>query len=286
MRGLDDKETTEFRALLRLALAEDIGDGDATSRLLIPEGMQAEMAFACRASTIACGASLMGEIFAELGEGVRLTHAAEDGAGLEAGGVYAHFEGDARLLLAGERTGLNLAQRMCGVAALTARYVDAVRGTGVAILDTRKTMPGMRALDKYAVRAGGGENHRFGLYDAVLIKDNHIALAGGVAAALKHAKTALPIIIECDTLKQAEEALSAGAKRLLLDNMTPDDLSAVVAMNKGRAKLEASGGVNLSTVRAIAETGVDYISVGALTHSALAADIGADIMIEGNTHEP
>ena len=194
--------------------------------------------------------------------------------------MVASVNGSARSILAAERVALNLLQRMCGIATETAKYVEAVKETHCKILDTRKTMPGLRALDKYAVLCGGGQNHRMRLDDAVLIKDNHIAIVGSLREAVLAAKAGVPttmqIEVECDTLEQVSEALEAGAQMLLLDNMSLDDLREAVTLAKGKARCEASGGVTLKTVTAIAETGVDYISVGALTHSVRAADIGLD----------
>jgi len=190
--------------------------------------------------------------------------------------VVATVAGPARGLLTGERVALNLLQRMSGVATTAARYVEAVAGTGARILDTRKTTPGLRALEKAAVVAGGGVSHRFGLYDMVLIKENHIAAAGGIGPAVRAARErapGLPLEVECRTAEEVREALEAGAPRLLLDNMTPGQIAAIVAEVSGRAELEASGGINLDTVRSVAETGVDFISVGALTHSAPALDL-------------
>jgi nicotinate-nucleotide pyrophosphorylase (carboxylating) len=203
-----------------------------------------------------------------------------DGSRFRSGQVLATVEGRARSLLAAERTALNFLQRMSGVATLTRRYVDAVRGTRAVILDTRKTVPGWRELDKYAVRCGGGMNHRRGLYDMVLIKDNHIAAAGSVAAALAACKgrTRLAVEVEAGNLREVREALAAGAQRILLDNMTPAQLRAAVQLCRGQAKTEASGGVTLTNVRKVALTGVDYISVGAITHSAQAADIALDFL--------
>ncbi len=313
--------TDDYLSLIKTALAEDIGSGDITSRLTIPESAQGEMRFVARAPMVACGAFFAAEVYRQIttspsplvGEGgergmspqshalkvpplpnplpqgereldkyaVTVELLVAEGAYVATGTILATAKGNARALLAGERVALNLMQRACGVASLTRRYVEAVAGTKAIILDTRKTMPGMRALDKYAVKTGGGENHRFGLYDMVLIKDNHIALCGGVTAAVAKARagTDSKIVVECDTLLQVEEALAAKPDRILLDNMTLENLRAAVKLSAGRMKLEASGGVNLDTVRAIAETGVDYISVGALTHSAPAADIGGDVVI-------
>jgi nicotinate-nucleotide pyrophosphorylase (carboxylating) len=197
--------------------------------------------------------------------------------------TLAEIEGPARAILTGERTALNLLGRLCGIATLTRRYVDLVEGTGVTILDTRKTTPGLRALEKYAVRCGGGSNHRAGLDDAILVKENHLRLAGGIGPALAALRVAasgsspLSIEVEAETLGEVAEALAAGVERILLDNMTPDEISAAVDLSAGAAELEASGGISLETVRAYAETGVDFISIGALTHSARSLDVSLEI---------
>lgn len=272
-------EQTAFIDIIRRALAEDIGAGDITSSLLIGEHQQAEMAFVAREEMVVCGTLIPALVFAELGGGITVeTHVAE-GALAAKGTRIASARGHARTLLSGERVALNLMQRMCGIATLTGEYVKAVSGTKAVILDTRKTMPGLRALDKYAVTAGGGKNHRMRLDDMALIKDNHIALCGGVAAAIAKARagTTLPVVVECDTLAQLADALPARPDRILLDNMDNAMLREAVALAAGNVPLEASGGVSLETVRGIAQTGVDYISVGKLTHSAPAADIGADL---------
>jgi len=276
----------QFSTIIKNALAEDIGTGDITSNLLIPEAQNAEMAFVARENMVACGLFLIALTYdlvsktAVFATQVRVNVNVREGEMVQKGTILATAKGNARILLAGERVALNLMQRMCGIASLTKQYVEAVRGTKATILDTRKTMPNLRIADKYAVKTGGGENHRFRLDDIVLIKDNHIALCGGIyeAVAKARAGTDLPIVVECDTLAQVTEAIKAAPTRILLDNMSLEMLREAVQMSAGKIKLEASGGVNLSTVRAIAETGVDYISVGALTHSAAAADIGADIV--------
>ncbi|MBY0406455.1 MAG: carboxylating nicotinate-nucleotide diphosphorylase [Rickettsiales bacterium] len=282
---MNEAEKAALARIISDALEEDVDGmgllGDATSQRLIPAGLRGVMALNAREALVAAGAHIPALVFAALGANVVVEAKAADGETLAKGQPLAVARGQAQALLTGERVALNLMQRACAVATLTRKFVDAVAGTKAVILDTRKTMPGLRALDKYAVRAGGGENHRMGLYDMVLVKDNHIALAGGVAQACALARqgAGLPLVVECDTLAQVEEALKATPDRILLDNMGPDMLAKAVAMTRGKVKLEASGGVNLATVRAIAESGVDYISVGALTHSAAAVDIGADIVI-------
>ncbi len=274
-----------MKELIELALAEDIGQGDITSELTIPAGAQAELAFVARERMVVSGANIPDMVYGQLG-GVRAVAKVKDGQKVEVGAVLAVARGDARVLLTGERTALNIMQRMSGVATLTQQYVDAVQGTKAIILDTRKTMPGMRALDKYAVTCGGGQNHRLRLDDMVLIKDNHIGLEKrGIGVLVDNVRKQLggrevPIVVECDTLAQVKEALAAKPNRILLDNMTLDELREAVALSAGSVPLEASGGVSLSTVRDIALTGVDYISVGKITHSATAVDIGADIRFD------
>ena len=264
------------------ALAEDIGTGDITSQFLLPSNLNVTLAFVARQPLVCCGLeTVIAPVFAKLSPAAECTPCFKDGAAVAAGAVMAMVKGPAQVLLAGERTALNLLQRMCAVATLTSHYVDAVVGTKAIILDTRKTMPGLREIDKYAVRAGGGQNHRMRLDDMILIKDNHIALSGGITEAVKLASRNAPrgmkIEVECDTLLQVEEALRLPVDRILLDNMPPETLMKAVEMNARKVALEASGGVNLQTVRAIALTGVDFISVGALTHSAPSVDIGLDI---------
>jgi nicotinate-nucleotide pyrophosphorylase (carboxylating) len=264
--------------IIEAALAEDIGQGDITSTLTIPEGATATMYFVAGEPLVACGTFIPNLVFRQLGKAKGRVHVA-DGKYVKKGALLASATGNARVLLTGERVALNLMQRMSGVATLTHKYTEAVKGTKAKILDTRKTMPGLRTLDKYAVNVGGGKNHRLRLDDMVLIKDNHIAVCGSVANAMQKVRKAkLPIIIECDTLEQVKEAIATKPDRILLDNMNKIELKMAVSMSRGKVPLEASGGVSLETVRAIAETGVDYISVGKLTHSAPAADIRADIV--------
>lgn len=267
--------------LIRTALAEDIGAGDVTSNLLLPETMQAEMIFTARAPMVICGVHVPQMVYGELDRRVEVTLLAKDGDTLPAGGKIAKVKGPARAILTGERVVLNIMQRMSGVATVTRRYVDAVAGTKAKILDTRKTMPGMRLLDKYAVTVGGGMNHRMRLDDMVIIKDNHIAIAGSVKVAVESVKAALngkniPVVVECDTLVQLAQALEAKPDRIMLDNMNVDSLLTAVQMTAGQVKLEATGGVTFSNIRSVAETGVDYISIGAITHSVPAVDIGLD----------
>lgn len=273
----------EVERIIASALAEDIGKGDATANALVPASTKATLAFVAREELVMCGGNVVPRVFAALDKTISCTVLVAEGKTATAGTKLIEVSGAGRAILTAERTALNLLQRMCAVSTLTRKYMDAVKGTNAVILDTRKTIPGLRELDKYAVRTSGAKNHRMRLDDGILIKDNHIALCGGVKEALKRAGQAnpnnLPIEIECDTLAQAEEALNAGATALLLDNMDNATLRKAVEMNKGRAKLEASGGVSLQTVRGIADTGVDYISVGRITHSAPNIDIGLDIVL-------
>ena len=265
--GLDD--------VVARALAEDVGPGDVTTRATVPPGARARARITQKEPGVIFGLQAAERVFATLDPDVAGTRLAAEGIWRE-GGPVLDLEGPAAALLTGERTALNLLGRLSGVATATARYVDAVRGTGARILDTRKTTPGLRLLEKAAVAAGGGTNHRTGLFDAILIKENHAAMAGGVGAAVRAARAAapeLPLEVECRTAAEVDEALEAGATRLLLDNMDPAQLRTMVERVDGAAELEASGGVRLETVREIAETGVDYVSVGALTHSAATLDL-------------
>lgn len=267
---------------LEATLREDLGRaGDLTTNAIVPANRTASAQIVARAACTVSGLAAAARTFVLLDPTIGITFAAHDGDTVAAGTVLATVSGSARTLLTAERTALNVLGRLCGVATATRRYVDAIAGTRATIVDTRKTTPGMRALEKAAVRHGGGKNHRFGLDDAILIKDNHVAIAGGVRAAIEAARAAaghlVKIEVEVDTLAQLDEALAARADIILLDNFSPADLAAAVARTNGVALLEASGGVTLATVRAIAETGVDLISVGALTHSAPAADVALDI---------
>lgn len=261
---------------VRAWLAEDLGEGDLTSDALVPEDATAEASILLKERGVVSGLEVARAVFAELDPNVRFDPMTADGEQTE--GEIARLEGRARALLGGERLALNLLGRLSGIATLTRRYVEAVAGTGVEILDTRKTTPGLRTLEKYAVRCGGGRNHRLALDDGILIKDNHLRVAGSIGAAVELAQaTGAEVEVECDTLEQVEEALAAGADVILLDNMTPALLTRAVALTGGRAKLEASGGVTLENVRAIAETGVDFVSIGALTHSAQALDVSMEV---------
>jgi nicotinate-nucleotide pyrophosphorylase (carboxylating) len=258
-------------------LAEDVGTGDVTTLALIDEHATCKAVLRVKEPGVVCGLEAATALFAELGVGFEPLVA--EGAMVEPGSV-AELDGSARGVLTGERLALNLIGRLSGIATLTRSYVDAIEGTGATILDTRKTTPGLRALEKHAVATGGATNHRFGLDDGVLVKDNHLRLTGGIEAAVAalRAATDLPVEVEAETLEQVREAIDAGADAILLDNMSTDELREAVALVGGRAKLEASGGVTLDTVRAIAETGVDFISVGALTHSAPSLDVSLEVL--------
>jgi len=261
---------------VRALLAEDVGDGDLTTASVVPEDARLEASLLLKERGVVCGLEVAEAVFRELDPQVEFEFLAHDGD--EADGEVARVSGNARALLTGERTALNLLGRLSGIATLTRLYVDAVADKGATILDTRKTTPGLRALEKLAVRTGGGMNHRFGLYDGILIKDNHVRLAGSVAEAVHRAQGhALPVEVECETLDDVRETLDAGADILLLDNMTVSQLREAVLLVGGRAKTEASGGVTLYNVRATAATGVDFISVGALTHSARSLDVSMEV---------
>ena len=261
------------------ALAEDVGEGDVTTDATVDAAATGTADLVVKEDGVVCGLDVAEAVFRAVDPELRFERLVDEGAVVAAGTAVVRVIGPERAILTGERTALNFLARLSGVATLTRRYVDAVEGTGAAILDTRKTTPGLRALEKHAVACGGGRNHRFGLDDGVLVKDNHLRAAGSVANAVERLRVAasLPIEVECDTLVQVEEALAAGADAILLDNMTPDLLRDAVALVDGRARLEASGGVTLDTIRAIAETGVDEISVGALTHSARSLDVSLEL---------
>ena len=276
--------SAEIRRAVRAALSEDIGRGDATTLATVPKNLTARAVMRARVPLVVAGLALAEAAFRELSPAVRIRRLAEDGQQVKGGATLLEVSGPARALLSAERVALNFVQRLSGVATLTAQFVQAVRGTRARILDTRKTTPGWRRFEKYAVACGGGWNHRLGLFDMVLIKDNHLAALrnekpNAVAAAVARARQKFPrlkIEVEADTLNQVRQAIDAGAEMILLDNMSAAQLRQAVKLAKGRAKTEASGGVNLNTVRALARTGVDFISVGALTHSAPAVDIGLD----------
>ncbi len=265
------------------ALSEDIGTGDITTLLTVPEGVEAFGQFIPTQEGILAGIPVVERVFHQVDSRIRLKPLLQEGQHFSTRTVLAEVRGEARRILTAERVALNFLQRLSGIATLTARFVDAVKDLPVRICDTRKTTPGLRYLERYAVRVGGGYNHRFGLYDAVLIKDNHIAVCGGITPAVQSAKRALPhtmkVEVECTTVQQVAEAIEAGADIVLLDNMTLEQMREAVQLAKGRVLLEASGGVRLDTVRQIAETGVDAISVGAITHSAPAIDIKLELQL-------
>ncbi len=272
---MDDATRRELEDVVARALAEDVGDGDVTSIATVPAGARARATISQKEPGVVFGLDAAEHVFLRLDPGAALERLTDEGVWREDGPVL-RIEGNARALLAAERTALNLLQRLSGVATQTSLFVRAVDGTGARVLDTRKTTPGLRLLEKAAVRAGGGTNHRTGLWDEILIKENHAYMAGGVGAAVTRARSEhpeLPLEVECRSPGDIDEALKAGAKRLLLDNMTLDALKAAVAQVAGRATLEASGGVDLDSVRDVALTGVQFVSVGALTHSAPALDL-------------
>lgn len=280
---------SEIVECLKRALAEDIGPGDVTTNSIVPVGAILRGRILAKDAGVVAGLDLAQAVFLLLEDQIGFIPSVAEGAQVTSGTVLASISGSARALLTGERTALNFLGRMSGIATLTRQFVDQVSGTSATILDTRKTAPGLRAIDKLAVRRGGGENHRMGLFDMVLIKDNHIDFAGSIAAAVERVRaattpsglpvwgprsgTSLEIEVEARTLEHVKEALDLGVERILLDNMTPEVVREAVSLTGGRAKLEASGNVTLENVRQIAETGVDFISVGSLTHSARVFDV-------------
>lgn len=274
----------EIRRAVQAALAEDIGPGDATTLATVPENTVAQAAMVAREYLVVSGLSFAIAAFDEISSDLHFEQLVTDGQHVERGACLLRASGGARAILSAERVALNFVQRLSGVATLTSQFVEAIHGTKAKILDTRKTTPGWRRFEKYAVTCGGGQSHRLGLYDLILIKDNHLAALrdekpNAIAAAIQRARAKYPrlkVEIEADTLEQVEQAVVARADIILLDNMSPALLRSAVELVAGRAKTEASGGVSLSTVRAIAETGVDFISVGAITHSARAVDIALD----------
>jgi nicotinate-nucleotide pyrophosphorylase (carboxylating) len=269
----------DLDAFVAATLAEDLGEGgDITSQAVIPAAARFRGVMDSREQIIAAGLPIAEAFFRSLDPGVEIERLAEDGAAVPAGGDLLHLFGNARAMLAAERSALNIVQHLSGIATLTRRYVDAIAGTGATLLDTRKTIPGLRILEKYATRMGGATNHRMRLDDAAMIKDNHVAVAGGVEEAVRRAVAAGigRIIVEVDRIGQIGPAIAAGATHLLLDNMDVAALPEAVALVAGRVPTEASGGVTLETIRARAETGVTYVSVGRITQSAPAADIGLD----------
>lgn len=269
---------------VKQVLAEDLGEGgDVTSNAVIAPAARFSAELRAREPLVVAGLDLAEAFFRSLDSETAVERLASDGDQVDAGAVLMRLSGNARAMLAAERSALNTVQHLSGIATLTRRYADAVAGTGATLLDTRKTIPGLRMLEKYAARMGGAKNHRMRLDDGILIKDNHVAVAGGVGPAVHAARAAnsgLPVQVEVDRIEQIEEALEAGADRLLLDNMAPTTLRRAVELVAGRVPLEASGGVSLETIRTIAETGVDYISVGRITQSAPAVDIGMDYALD------
>jgi len=275
----------DLNDFVRGTLAEDLGiGGDVTSRATIPENAHFVAQMNARQEIVVAGIEIASAFFHELDPDVEIERLVEDGTRVPARTVLLRLHGNARAMLAAERSALNTLQHLSGIATLARTYVDAIDGTGAVVIDTRKTIPGLRALEKYAVRMGGAHNHRMRLDDGVLIKDNHVAVCGGVAEAVRSAKradTGLQVQVEVNRIEQIEPALAAGADRLLLDNMDPAKLREAVALVAGRVPLEASGGVTLETIRSIAETGVNFISVGRITQSAPAVDIGLDYSMKG-----
>ncbi len=273
----------EIGHAVHIALEEDIGPGDVTSSSIISPSEHLTGEFLVKDSGIIAGLDVMGEVFAQVDENIVYTSLMEEGSAVSPGDVVAHVEGDGPGITIAERTALNFLQRMSGIATATRRYVDAVAGTGTRILDTRKTAPGLRALDKLAVRLGGGTNHRHGLYDMVLIKDNHILAAGSITEAVERVREDvdgdLLIEVEVESLEQLQEALALKVDRVMLDNMDTEKMHEAVEVATGDVELEASGGITLENVAQVAATGVDYISVGALTHSVEALDISLDITL-------
>ena len=269
----------DLDAFVRATLAEDLGEGgDITSAAVIPEAARFDGVMDSRDAIVVAGLPVAEAFFRALDPEVEIARLVEEGARVAAGTDLMRISGRARALLTAERSALNVVQHLSGVATLTRAYVDAMAGTGAMLLDTRKTLPGLRLLEKYATRMGGAENHRMGLWDAAMIKDNHVAVSGDVGEAVRRAAAAgiATIVVEVDRLEQIEPAIAAGATRILLDNMDPATLREAVALVAGRVPTEASGGVTLETIRAKAETGVTYVSVGRITQSAPAADIGLD----------
>lgn len=273
--------TEQIDAIVALALQEDLGTGDVTSIATIPADEQCTATIVAKAPGVVAGLDVIPAVFRHVDPAVSVTLVAQDGDVIDQPPKeLAQLAGPARAVLAGERAALNILGHLCGVATTTRAYVDRIAGTGARILDTRKTLPGLRVLDKHAVVCGGGVNHRVGLYDAVLIKDNHLRVAGGVRAAVAAARARYPnlnLTVEVEGEDQLAEAIAAGAQRIMLDNMSPERMRAAVALVDGRAEVEASGGITLANVRAVAETGVDVISIGAITHSAPWLDVSLEV---------
>ena len=264
--------------VVRAALDEDVGGGDRTTAALVPADARCRAQLLLEEPGVVCGLDVAAAVFRAVDPSVRIAVLVEDGTSVtRAPAVLAEVDGPARAVLTGERVALNFLGRLSGIASLTHRFVELVRGTGAVVLDTRKTTPGLRALEKYAVRCGGGTNHRAGLYDAILVKENHLRIAGGIGAAVARLNGTAGVEVEAETLDQVREAVDAGVGRILLDNMDPEAVADAVRVAAGRAALEASGGISLATIRSYAETGVDFISVGALTHSARSLRVSLEV---------
>ena len=277
-------DPSAYRDLVASALAEDIGSGDVTTEATVTADVRGHGVLVAKSALIVAGLAIAGEAFAQVNRATSLTRRVNDGAACEPGAVLGDVRGPARALLTAERVALNFLQRLSGIATVTRQFVEAAEGR-ITVLDTRKTTPTLRALEKYAVRVGGGTNHRFGLYDAFLIKDNHIRIAGGIAPAVRHARRSRPdlqVEVEAQSREQVDDALAAGVDVLLVDNLPVHEVAEAVARARGRARVEISGGVTLDRIPALAATGADFVSVGALTHSAPAADISFEIEIESS----
>jgi nicotinate-nucleotide pyrophosphorylase (carboxylating) len=272
-----------MRELIKLAIEEDIGTGDVTSNNIIPETKQAEAIILAKADGIICGLDIAEEIYKELNKEIKFEKKVKDGDNVKAGDYIALIKGNARAILSGERIVLNLLSHLSGVSTQTRKYVDKIKDYKTKILDTRKTLPGFRKLQKYAVKTGGAENHRIGLYDMVMIKDNHIKVAGSITNAVNAIKDKIPkdmdVEVETETLEEVQEALEAGIDWIMLDNMSIENLKKAIELINGKAKTEASGGVNINNIKEVAATGVDYISIGALTHSVKELDLSMNIKI-------
>ena len=285
MSELQFPPESTWRPLLELALAEDLGPGDVTSRVSIPDGVRVHARIEAREPLVVCGLPLVEAVFATVDPRLVVDPQTEDGKTVDAGAPLLSISGPVHGILAGERLALNFLGHLAGVATTTRRYVEAVSGTATQIVDTRKTLPGFRMLDKYAVLAGGGVNHRIGLFDGILLKDNHVAAAGSVSAAVANARAQAPATLriqcEVESLGEAREAWQAGADMLLLDNRSPDEIREIIAACPEGVVLEASGGITLDNVRAYAETGVHRVSIGALTHSAKNVDVALEIESAG-----
>ncbi|WP_321306960.1 carboxylating nicotinate-nucleotide diphosphorylase [Marinifilum fragile] len=273
----------ELEYIIEHAFREDIGDGDITTNNLIPENSVAKASMTAKADGVIAGLLIAEKVFKKLDPNLIWKPLVKDGDTIEKGQMIVEMQGSFRALLTGERLALNLMQRMSGIASETAKYVAEVKHTNVQILDTRKTVPGLRTLDKYSVKTGGGTNHRIGLYDLVMIKDNHIKVAGGIAPAVEQIRKSIPnhikVEVETTNIEEVQEALSAGADIIMLDNMSNEAMTEAVQLVNGKAKTEASGNMNLKRLKGVAETGVDFISIGALTHSVKALDISQNIIL-------